>query len=138
MLERTLILLKPDAAERRLMGEIIRRFEVKGLRIAAMKMIRFDEALVERHYAEHIEKPFYPALKQFIMSGPCVAMVIEGQDVIAVTRRMMGATIFTEAEPGSIRGDFAFSITENLVHGSDSPERAAIEIPLFFTEDEIH
>jgi len=136
-LERTLVLIKPDGVERGLVGEIIGRFERKGLRIAALRMIRFDEALIDRHYAEHVGKSFFAGLKSFMMSGPVVAMIVEGDLAISVVRAMMGATKFFEAAPGTIRGDHAFSVTENLVHGSDSPESAAREIPLFFSADQI-
>jgi nucleoside-diphosphate kinase len=136
-MERTLVLVKPDGVQRRLIGEIIARFERKGLKIAALKQLRFDESLVARHYGEHIGKPFFEGLKTFIMSGPVVALVIEGDKAISVVRALMGATKFFEAAPGTIRGDYAFSVTENLVHGSDSPESAAREIPLYFTEQEI-
>lgn len=135
--ERTLILVKPDGVRRGLIGEIVSRFERKGLRVAALKLMRFDADLAERHYAEHVERPFFPDLKEFITSGPVAAMVIEGDEVVTLTRKIAGATKFTEAEPGTIRGDYAFSMTENLVHGSDSPESAAREIPIFFTDDEI-
>ena len=137
MPQRTLIFVKPDGVRRGLIGEIISRFERKGLRIVAMKMLRFTQELARKHYEEHVNKPFYPALEEFILSGPVVAMVIEGEDVIELTRTMMGKTRHTEAAPGTIRGDFAFSTTENLIHGSDSPERAAIEIVNFFTPEEI-
>ena len=137
MSERTLVLIKPDAVRRVLVGEIISRFEAKGFRIAGMKMLRFDAALSRRHYADHIEKPFYPPLETFITSGPCVALVLEGSDVIAITRSMIGATSHLDAVPGTIRGDFAFSTTENLVHGSDGPASAEREIPLFFSDEEL-
>jgi nucleoside-diphosphate kinase len=137
MAQRTLIFVKPDGVRRGLVGEIISRFERKGLRIVAMKMLRFTTELARKHYEEHVNKPFYPALEQFILSGPVVAMVLEGEDVVELTRTMMGKTKHTEAAPGTIRGDFAFSTTENLIHGSDSPERAAIEIANFFTPEEI-
>lgn len=137
-MERTLVLLKPDAVKRRLIGEIVARFERKGLRVAAMKMLRFDRALVERHYAAHVGRPFYAKLEAFTMSGPVVAMVLEANEAVAVVRAMMGATRFPESVPGTIRGDFAFSTTENLVHGSDSAESAAREIPIYFAENEIH
>ena len=136
-MERTLVLVKPDGVARGLIGEILGRFERKGLKVAALRMLRFDEELINRHYAEHIGKSFFEGLKSFIMSGPVVAMVIEGDLAISVVRAMMGATKFFEAAPGTIRGDFAFSVTENLVHGSDSPESAAREIPLFFTPDQL-
>jgi nucleoside-diphosphate kinase len=137
-MERTLVLLKPDAVERRLVGEIVGRFERKGLRVAAMKMLRFDQALARRHYAEHVGKPFYPGLEAFITSGPVVALVLEADDVIVAVRALMGATRFPEALPGTIRGDLAFATTTNLVHGSDSVESAAREIPIFFADGEIH
>lgn len=137
MTQRTLVFVKPDGVSRGLVGEIISRFERKGLRIVAMKMLRFTPELARKHYEEHVNKPFYPALEKFILSGPVVAMVLEGEDVIELTRTMMGKTKHTEAAPGTIRGDFAFSTTENLVHGSDSPQRAAIEIANFFTPEEI-
>lgn len=135
-IERTLVLVKPDGVARGLVGEIIGRFERKGFKIAAMRMLRFDEDLVSRHYGEHIGKPFFEGLKKFIMSGPVVALAIEGDRAIEVVRMMMGATKFFEALPGTIRGDYAFSVTENLVHGSDSPESAARELPLFFSEEQ--
>jgi nucleoside-diphosphate kinase len=135
--QRTLILIKPDGVERGLAGEIVSRVERKGLAIQAMRMLRFDEDLVARHYAEHVGKPFFPGLKTFIMRGPVIAMVVGGDEAIAVMRLLMGATKFTEAAPGTIRGDFARAITENLVHGSDSPASAEREIPLFFKPEEI-
>lgn len=135
--EKTLVLLKPDAVERGLAGEILSRFEKKGLRIAALKMLRFDEALARRHYADHVEKPFYPGLESFITSGPVVAMVLEGPGAIALVRKMMGATSPAEAQPGTIRGDYCIVTQRNLVHGSDSPESAAREIPIFFETGEI-
>lgn len=135
--ERTLILVKPDGVKRALMGEIVSRFERKGLRVAGLKLMRFSAEMAERHYAEHVKKPFFPELKTFITSGPIAAMVIEGDAAISIARKMMGATKFTEAEPGTIRGDLAFSTTENLVHGSDSVESAAREIPIFFSDKEI-
>ena len=113
------------------------RFEARGLRLAALKMLRFDRALAQSHYTEHVDKPFYPPLEDFITSGPCVAMVLEADDAIAMARAMMGATNHLNAAPGTIRGDWAYSGRENLVHGLDSPESAAREIPLFFTEEEI-
>jgi nucleoside-diphosphate kinase len=131
-IERTLVLVKPDGVARGLVGEIIARFERKGLKILAMRMLTFTEELVARHYAEHVGKPFYPALKEFTMSGPVVAMVLEGDEAVSVVRLMMGATKFTEAAPGTIRGDFAYGMPNNLVHGSDSPASAAREIPLYF------
>lgn len=136
-IEQTLVLVKPDGVGRGLVGEIIGRFERKGLKISALRMMCFDGDLVQEHYAEHVGKGFFTDLKDFIMSGPVVAMVVTGDRAISVSRGMMGATKFFEALPGTIRGDFAFSVTENLVHGSDSPESAAREIPLFFSADQI-
>lgn len=137
MAERTLIFVKPDGVRRGLVGEIVARFERKGLKLVAMKMLKFTKELARKHYEEHVEKPFYPGLEEFVLSGPVVAMVLEGDDVVTMTRAMMGKTKHTEAAPGTIRGDFAFSTTENLIHGSDSPERAKIEIANFFTEAEL-
>lgn len=136
-MERTLILLKPDAVQRRLVGRIISRIEEKGLKIVGLKMIRVSRELAERHYAEHREKPFYPELVSFITSAPVVAMVVEGPRAVEVVRKMMGKTNPLEAEPGTIRGDFGLSVTMNLIHGSDSPASAAREIALFFREDEL-
>jgi nucleoside-diphosphate kinase len=135
--ERTLVLLKPDAVERRLVGEIIRRIEQKGLKIVAMKLMRVERGLAERHYAEHREKPFYSELINFITSGPIVAMVVEGPEAISVVRALMGATNPFEAQPGTIRGDFGLDLTANLIHGSDSYESAAREIELFFQPEEL-
>ena len=136
-MERTLVLLKPDAVQRRLMGRIISRFEEKGLKIVAIKMMRVTRELAERHYAEHREKPFFGELVSFITSAPIVAMVVEGPKAIETVRRMMGKTNPLEADPGTIRGDYGLSITMNLVHGSDSPATAAREIPIFFAPEEI-
>lgn len=135
--QQTLILIKPDAVERALIGEIVSRIERKGLKIQAMRMLKFDEQLVNDHYAEHIGKGFFPELKEFIMRSPVVAMVVGGDEAIPVMRTLMGKTKFTEAAPGTIRGDYAYSFTENLIHGSDSPESAAREIPLYFKPEEI-
>ncbi len=137
MKQRTLLFVKPDGVRRGLTGEIIGRIERKGLRIVAIKMLRFTPELARKHYEEHVAKPFYPSLEDFVLSGPVVAMVVEGDDVVELTRTMMGKTRHTEAAPGTIRGDLAFSTTENLIHGSDSPARAEIEIANFFTEAEI-
>ena len=136
-MERTLVLLKPDAVQRRLMGRIISRIEEKGLKIVAMKMMQVTRELAERHYAEHKEKPFFGELVSFITSGPVVAMVVEGPSAVEVVRKMMGNTNPLEAAPGTIRGDYGLSITMNLIHGSDSPETSAREIPIFFDEEEI-
>ncbi|GAB5404956.1 MAG: nucleoside-diphosphate kinase [Aureliella sp.] len=137
MLERSLVLLKPDCVERRLMGSIISRFEGKGLNIVAMKMLRVTPDLAKQHYAEHVEKPFYPSLEEFITSAPIVALAVEGLEVIRLIRDMLGATNGLNAAPGTIRGDFSSSRQMNLVHASDSPESAARELALYFSDDEI-
>ena len=133
-MSRTLILVKPDAFERGLTGEIIARFERKGLRIAALKLMQIDQGLAEQHYAEHSSKPFFPELIEFITRGPLVAMVLEGEDAVPAARSLIGATNPVEATPGSIRGDFALEVTFNLVHGSDSDNTAGREIGLWFPE----
>jgi nucleoside-diphosphate kinase len=133
-MERTLILVKPDAFARSLTGEIITRFERKGLRIVALAHMTIDRELAERHYAEHAQRPFFGELVDFITSGPLVAMVLEGVDAVKAARQTIGATNPLEAAPGSIRGDFAIETGQNMVHGSDSPESAAREAALFFGE----
>jgi nucleoside-diphosphate kinase len=130
--ERTLVLVKPDAVRRGLVGEVVRRFERKGLRIVAMDLRTVDEGLADRHYAEHLERDFYPPLREFITSGPLVAMVLEGDQAVAVVRTLTGATDGRAAAPGTIRGDFSLSNRENLVHASDSAESATREIDIFF------
>ena len=134
MTERTLILVKPDAYARVLTGEIIARFERKGLRPIALRVMSATLELAERHYAEHAERPFFGELTAFITSGPLVAIVLEGESAIKAARQVIGATNPLEAAPGSIRGDFATQTGENLVHGSDGPESAAREIGIFFPE----
>ena len=136
-MERTLIIIKPDAVQRGLIGRIITRFERRGLRIAAMKLIHISEDLAERHYAIHKGKPFFEPLIDYITSSPVVVMVLEGNDAIEIARRTMGATKPAEAAPGTIRADFGLEIGRNLVHGSDGPETAAFEVPLFFDEEEL-
>ena len=132
-MKQTLVLCKPDAVERGLVGEIISRFEKKGLKIAALRMLTIGPELAEKHYAEHIGKPFYNDLVDFIGRSPAVAMVIEGpEDTWEIVRKMMGVTNAAQAEPGTIRGDFSALFTENLVHGSDSAESAKREIEIFF------
>jgi nucleoside-diphosphate kinase len=131
---RTLILVKPDAFERGLTGEIIARLERKGLRIAALKLMQVDSEFAEQHYGEHSSKPFFPDLIEFIIRGPLVAMVLEGEEAVPAARSLIGATNPVEAVPGSIRGDFALEVTFNLVHGSDSEPTAAREIGLWFPE----
>lgn len=133
-MDRTLILVKPDAFARSLTGEIIARFERKGLRIVALRHMVVSVELAERHYAEHSEKPFFGELVAFITSGPIVAMVLEGVDAVKAARQAIGATNPLDAAPGSIRGDFAIEMGQNMVHGSDSPESAAREAALFFGE----
>ena len=131
-MERTLVLVKPDGVRRGLIGEVIGRLERKGLRIAALRMLTIDEALASRHYAEHLEKPFYPELRDFITAGPTVALVAEGPEAVKVVRTLMGPTNPIDAPPGTLRGDYATLITENIVHGSDSVESAEREIGIFF------
>jgi nucleoside-diphosphate kinase len=133
-MEKTLILVKPDAFARGLTGEIIARFERKGLTIAAMRHMQVDEDLARRHYAEHDGKPFFGELVEFITSGPLVAMVLEGIDAVKAARQVIGATNPLEATTGSIRGDFAIEVGKNMVHGSDSPESAEREAALFFPD----
>jgi nucleoside-diphosphate kinase len=135
--ERTLVIVKPDAVHRQLTGEILRRLERKGLRIVAMKMLQIDRELAEKHYAVHKGKSFYDLLLSFITSGPSAAVVFEGEQAISIVRQMMGATNPLNAEPGTIRGDFAVHTTYNLIHGSDSAETARYEIDLFFAPHEI-
>ncbi|WP_254513313.1 nucleoside-diphosphate kinase [Anatilimnocola floriformis] len=136
--EKTLILLKPDCVQRRLMGEVISRFEQKGLNLIALKMLKVTPALAKEHYAEHVQKPFYPALEKFITASPIVAIVVEGLEAIRVIREMLGATSGLKAAPGTIRGDYSSSRQMNLVHASDGPEAAAREVALYFKPDELH
>jgi len=136
-MQKTLIILKPDCVQRRLAGELLRRFETKGLRIAALKLIQVSRALGEKHYAEHAGKPFFEGLIEFITGGPVVVGVLEGNEAIAVVRSMLGATNGVAAAPGTIRGDFSISKQNNLVHGSDSPESATREIALWFKPEEV-
>ena len=130
--ERTLVLIKPDAVRRGLAGEILRRFEQRGLELREAKLVQVDDALAKKHYAEHAEKPFFGELVEFITSGPTLALVLEGEGAIATVRTTMGATNPADAGPGTIRGDLALSMPDNLVHGSDSPESSAREISLWF------
>jgi nucleoside-diphosphate kinase len=136
-MDRTLVLLKPDCVQRRLMGEIISRFETKGFNVIAMKMLQVTPELAKQHYAEHVEKPFYPGLEEFITGAPVVAMCIEGLDVIRVVRDMLGATNGLNASAGTIRGDYSSSRQMNLVHASDGPEAADREMQLYFDTTEI-
>jgi nucleoside-diphosphate kinase len=136
-MQKTLILLKPDCVHRRLIGNIVGRFEQKGLRLAALKLVQASRDLAEKHYAVHKGKPFYESLLQFLTAGPTVAMIWEGREAVSVARSLVGPTDGTKAPPATIRGDFAISVQNNLVHGSDSPENAAIEIALWFKPEEI-
>ena len=136
-MERTFVMIKPDAVQRGLIGEIISRFEKKGLKIVAMKMLNVSKDLAERHYAEHREKPFFQSLVDYITSGPVVAMVVEGKNAVKVVRSLVGATNPQDALPGTIRGDFGMDIGRNVIHASDSSESAEREISLFFKPDEI-
>jgi nucleoside-diphosphate kinase len=133
-MDRTLILVKPDAVARNLTGEIIARFERKGLKIVALRGMTVTRELAERHYAEHAERPFFGELVEFITSGPIVAMVLEGRDAVRAARQLIGATNPLEAAPGTIRGDLAIEMGANMAHGSDSPESAAREASLFFED----
>jgi len=135
--ERTFVMVKPDGVERGLVGEIIGRFERRGLRIVGLRMLVPDRDLAERHYAVHIGKPFYEELVEFITSGPVVAMALEAPDAVKIVRQMMGALKPLDAAPGTIRGDFTVDVQKNLVHGSDAPDTAAAELALWFSEGEL-
>jgi nucleoside-diphosphate kinase len=132
--QRSFVLIKPDAVRRGLVGAVLSRLETKGLTIVALQLRQVTEELADTHYAEHVERPFYPPLRRFITSGPSVALIVEGDEAIEVVRTINGATDGRKAAPGTIRGDFSLSNRENLVHGSDSPESAAREIALWFPE----
>ena len=136
-MQRTLVLIKPDGVQRMLVGEIMRRLEARGLRLLGLKLMKVSAELAGRHYAEHRQKPFYPGLIAFITSGPVVAMVWEGREAVAVVRALMGTTDPLKASPGTIRGDLALDLGMNIIHGSDSTERAETEIGLFFSPGEI-
>ncbi|MDO8425576.1 MAG: nucleoside-diphosphate kinase [bacterium] len=136
-MEKTVVLVKPDAVQRGLIGEILHRFERKGLQVIGMKMLRLSDLKVEEHYAHHKDKPFFGGLKEFMQAAPIVAIAIEGTDAIEAVRIIVGPTKGRVAPAGSIRGDFAMSVQENLVHASDAPETAAAEIERFFAQDEI-
>ncbi len=135
--EQTLVLLKPDCVQRRLIGRILTRFEDKGLNIIGMKMIRVTPEMAREHYADHVDKPFYPGLEGFITGGPVVAMLVEGLEAIRVVREMTGATSGLKATPGTIRGDFSLSRQKNLIHASDGAEAAARETSFYFDDEEI-
>ncbi len=130
----TLVLIKPDGVRRGLVGEIINRIERKGLKLAAMRMVQVDEHLARRHYREHVDKSFFPGLLAFITSGPVVALAVQGNGAVAAVRSLMGATDPAQAAPGTIRGDFALEVTENLVHGSDNVDSATYELGLYFPD----
>ncbi len=136
-MEETLIILKPDALQRGVAGRILGRFEDKGFRVLGLKAMRISRQLAERHYGVHKDKPFYPRLLSYITSSPVVVMVLQANNAIAVARKMMGATFGSNAEPGTIRGDFGLSNSFNLIHGSDSPEAAEFEMGLYFKPDEL-
>ena len=136
-MQQTLILIKPDGVQRRLVGEIIGRFEHKGLRLVALKLVQASRDLAEKHYAVHKGKPFFDSLLQFLTSGPTVAAVLEGREAVAVVRGMMGATDGAKSPPGTIRGDFGISVQNNLIHGSDSADNAELEIKLWFKPEEL-
>lgn len=136
-IQRTLILVKPDALQRDLVGEIVHRFERKGLKIIGMKMIQLQDAVLDTHYAHIVDKPFYPDVKQFMMSSPVIAMVLEGVEAVSAVRLILGPTKAYEADAGSIRGDLAIAVASNLVHASDSMENAVAEIDRFFDPKEI-
>ena len=136
-MQQTLILLKPDAVHRRLVGTVVARFEAKGLRLAGLKLVTATRDLAEKHYAVHKGKPFYESLLTFLTSGPTVSLVLEGREAVAACRTLMGVTDGAKAAPGTVRGDFGLSVQNNLVHGSDSPENAAVEIALWFRPDEL-
>ncbi|MGE5544571.1 MAG: nucleoside-diphosphate kinase [Bacillota bacterium] len=136
-MERTFLMIKPDGVERRLIGEVISRIEIKGFRMVAIKMLMISEKLAKEHYAEHVEKPFFHEMLSFITSGPVVAMVWEGDNAIKSIRELMGATDPAQSKPGTIRGDLGESISRNVVHGSDSPTAAEREISLFFDSNEL-
>jgi len=136
-MQRTLLLIKPDAVQRQLAGDVLSRFEQKGLKIIGLKMVRLDRETAEEHYAPHEDKPFFKDLLEFITAGPLIAGVLEGPEAIRVTRNLLGETFGQDADPGTIRGDYGQSRSYNLVHGSDSPASAEREISLFFDEDEL-
>jgi len=136
-MERTLIILKPDAVQRGIAGEILTRFEKKGLQVVGLKLMKIPQQLAETHYEPHKGKPFYPGLVKFMTSSPVVVLALAGKDAITIARKMMGATFGSKAEPGTIRGDYGVSNSFNLIHGSDSPEAATPELGLFFKSDEL-
>ncbi len=136
-MERTFVMIKPDAIQRNLVGEVISRFEKKGLKLIAMKMIQLDDNILNEHYKHHVGKPFFPELVKFMKSGPVIASVWEGKDATTVVRKLVGSTNGRNAESGSIRGDYSMSVSKNIIHASDSPETAEEEISRFFRSEEI-
>lgn len=136
-MQRTLVLLKPDAIQRRMISTLLERFEQKGLRFVGMKLVKASQQIAQQHYAVHKERPFYQSLIQFLTAGPTLALVLEGREAVVVVRNLIGATDGVKAAPGTIRGDFAISVQNNLIHGSDSPENAASEIALWFRPEEL-
>ncbi len=136
-MERTLVIVKPDGLQRGLVGEVLRRFEARGLKIAALKLMQIDRPLAERHYSVHQGKPFYDGLVSYIVSGPVVVMVLEGPDAIATVRRIVGATKSNEAAPGTIRGDLALTVDRNIIHASDALETAKAEVGLYFADTDV-
>lgn len=136
-MEKTFLMVKPDGVQRGLIGEVVRRFENKGFQLIGCKLMQVSRELAEKHYAEHVQKPFFEELVSFITSGPVFAMVWQGDQIIAISRKMIGKTNALEAEPGTIRGDFAVHTGNNIIHGSDSPESAEREIALFFRPEEL-
>ncbi len=138
MIEKTLVILKPDAVQRTLVGELVQKFEKKGLKIVAMKFSRLTDEILDVHYAHHKDKPFFNSLKDFMKSAPVVLMILEGPEAVSVVRLMLGITKSREAQPGTIRGDYAISTPDNLVHASDSIETAQIEIKRFFKDEELY
>ena len=136
-MERTLILLKPDAVQRHLVGSLVERFERKGLKLVGLKLVQADQALAEKHYAVHAARPFFKSLLEFLTAGPTVALVLEGREAVVVARNLIGATDGAKASPGTIRGDLAVNIGRNVIHGSDAPETAEFEIGLWFQATEL-
>lgn len=136
MTERTFVMMKPGVVQRRIAGAVLDRFEKKGLRLIGLKLMRISPELAKKHYAEHAEKPFFTELVGYITSGPVIAMALEGDEAVAIVRKLCGATKVVNAEPGTIRGDYALHTNINIVHSSDSPESAARELGLFFTPEE--
>ncbi|MFX0122249.1 MAG: nucleoside-diphosphate kinase [Candidatus Hodarchaeota archaeon] len=137
MVEKTLLMIKPDAVQRSLIGQIISRIEEKGLKIIGLKMVQLTESKIDKLYDIHIGKSFYPILKSFIISGPVVAIVIQGKDAVKIVRKLAGITNSPEADPGTIRGDFGLDLTKNIVHASDAVDRAQYELDIFFKNDEL-